>query len=47
MSSKKSNPVFRYREQYGVIIICKDEKHQKCIYEKIKKMGYKLKVVVT
>jgi hypothetical protein len=36
-----------YREQYGVIIICKDESEQKRLYEKLLKQGHKLRVVVT
>ncbi|WP_302849313.1 hypothetical protein [Sinomicrobium kalidii] len=41
MATKEIN----YREQYGVIVICKDEKHQQELYEKLKKEGLKLKVV--
>lgn len=37
---------FSYREQYGLVIICKDEEEQKALYEKLKRDGYKLKVVV-
>jgi hypothetical protein len=40
MSSK-----FNYKEQYGVIVICKDEKEQKEIFETLQKMGLTLKVV--
>ena len=51
MAGKKRNktdiPGCRYREQYGVIVICKDERHQKRVYEALLKQGYKLKVVVT
>lgn len=34
-----------YKEQYGVIIMCEGEEHQRKIYEKLKKEGLKLKVV--
>jgi hypothetical protein len=42
MSEKK----FNYKEQYGVIAICKDEKEQKRVYEMLQKLGLILKVVV-
>lgn len=36
---------FTYKEQYAVIVICKNEKEQEDIYNRLKKEGYKLKVV--
>ena len=36
---------FKYKAQYGVIVLCADEKRQKEIYEMLFKMGLKLKVV--
>ena len=36
---------FIYREQYGVIVICKDEKHQEMLFNKLKKQGHKCRVV--
>jgi hypothetical protein len=36
---------FNYKEQYGVIVICKDEREQKKIFEMLKKKGLTLKVV--
>jgi hypothetical protein len=36
---------FNYRQQYGVIVICRDEKEQREIYEKLRKMDLTLKVV--
>ena len=36
---------FNYKQQYGVIVICKDEKELRLIYEMLLKMGLKLKVV--
>lgn len=35
----------RYKEQYGVIVMCDDEEHQRKIYEELKEEGLKLKVV--
>lgn len=38
----------RYREQYGVIVICSDEDTQKRVFEGLQAIaGAKLKVVVT
>lgn len=37
---------FKYKSQYGVVVICSDEKEQKEIYEKLLAMGLTLKVVV-
>ena len=36
---------FSYKEQYAVVVICKNEKEQEAIYNRLKKEGYKLKVV--
>ena len=36
---------FNYQQQYGVIVICKDEAEQVRIYEELKKQGLTLKVV--
>ncbi|MEO2080593.1 MAG: hypothetical protein ABGW88_13615 [Leeuwenhoekiella sp.] len=35
----------KYKEQFGVIIHCQNEEHQKKIYEELKAKGHKLKVV--
>ena len=37
---------FKYKEQYGVIIICKDADEQERLYNRFKEEGFKLKVVV-
>ena len=42
MSEKK----FTYRQQFGVIAICEDEKEQQRTYEMLQKLGLTLKVVV-
>lgn len=34
-----------YKEQYGVIVMCDDERHQSEIYEDLKTKGLKIKVV--
>lgn len=36
---------FNYQEQYGVIIICKDENEQEAVYTKMVEQGYNCKVV--
>lgn len=36
---------FKYKPQYGVVVICDDENHQQHIYETLKNQGLKLKVV--
>ena len=36
---------FKYKEQYAVIVICKNEKEQEKIYNRLQAEGYKLKVV--
>ena len=36
---------FSYKEQYGVIVICKDEKEQREIYERLLAKGLTLKLV--
>ncbi len=36
---------YTYKPQYGVIVICPDEKVQKEIYERLLKEGLTLKVV--
>ena len=36
---------FKYREQYGVIVMCSTEKHQAQTYEALRRRGLKCKVV--
>lgn len=36
---------FSYKEQFAVVVICRDEKEQETIYNRLKDEGYKLKVV--
>lgn len=36
-----------YQEQYGVIIVCRDEAHQRQTFERLVELGYEPKVVVT
>jgi hypothetical protein len=36
---------FKYREQYGVIVLCDSAKAQEAIFNKLKALGYTLRVV--
>jgi hypothetical protein len=36
---------FTYKEQYAVVVICKNEEEQKTVYDRLKEEGFKLKVV--
>lgn len=36
---------YTYKPQYGVIVICADEKEQQAVYEHLKAKGLTLKVV--
>lgn len=36
---------FKYKQQYAVIVVCKDETEQEAIYNRLKAEGYQLKVV--
>jgi len=36
---------FSYKQQYAVVVICKDEKEQENIYNRLNAEGYQLKVV--
>jgi hypothetical protein len=40
-------PKGRYRQQYGVIVLCADEAEQRSVYERLKSEGLKIRVVVT
>lgn len=41
-------PDSRYREQYGVVLVCPDEADQKAVYDGLKAIsGCKVKVVTT
>ena len=37
----------RYKEQYGVVIVCADGREQQTVYEALTAEGYKCRVVVT
>jgi hypothetical protein len=43
---KKQTQGIAYQPQYGIIVICQDEAHQKAVYEALQAAGYTLKVVV-
>lgn len=36
---------FKYREQFGVIVVCKDEAEHRAVYERLKAEGYKCRLV--
>jgi hypothetical protein len=36
---------YQYRQQYGIVVICRDEKHQQESYQQLAAQGHKLKVV--
>lgn len=36
---------FKYREKYGVVVLCKNEREQQTIFNKLKKQGFTLRVV--
>lgn len=38
---------FKYKQQYGVIVICETEEEQKKVFEELRQKGLKLKVVTT
>lgn len=42
-----TNDGFNYKEQYGVIVMCKNEAEQEEIYNKLTAEGYECKVVAT
>ena len=46
----KQNPPgkngFKYREQFGIVVVCDDAAHQERVYAALKAQGLKLKVVV-
>jgi len=42
-TEKKS---YAYKPQYGIVVMCPDEQEQIKLFDKLKKMGLTLKVVV-
>jgi ParB-like chromosome segregation protein Spo0J len=40
-------PDSKYREQFGVIVVCRDEAHQQEVFESLAGSGYEVRVVVT
>ena len=36
---------FKYRPQFGVIVVCADEKEHQRVYRQLASQGYKVKVV--
>lgn len=37
---------FNYKPKFGLVIQCDDEAHQQTVFEQLKQLGYKAKVVV-
>lgn len=46
-ASASTENSFNYKEQYGVIVICKDEEDQEKVYNQLLDQGYECKVVTT
>jgi len=40
-------PEGRYKEQFGVIVVCDDEAHQQRVYDELSGAGHNCRVVVT
>jgi len=40
-------PDSKYKEQFGVIVICRDEAHQQEVFESLAGSGYEVRIVVT
>ncbi len=36
---------FRYRPQFGLIVVCRDEPGQRRVYRRLRKLGYEPRVV--
>lgn len=36
---------FRYRERFGVIVLCTDAAHQERVYKRLQAAGHRLRVV--
>ena len=36
---------FKYKEQFGVIVVCKDEAEHKSVFQQLKKLGLRIKLV--
>lgn len=48
MNAPRKTPArngYQYRQQFGVIVICKTEIHQAKIYNQLKRQGHQVRVV--
>ena len=36
---------YRYKPQWAVVVVCRDEAHQAAVYTRMQRQGYKLRVV--
>lgn len=37
---------FRYRPQYGLVVVCRDERHQAQLFKQLQRDGQRVRVVV-
>ncbi len=44
--TSEANKAFRYKPQFGVIVICEDEKKQEAIFNRLQQEGHQCKIVV-
>jgi len=45
LQQKRFMANYSYKQQYGVVVICEDEKEQQKVYEMLRVQGLTLKVV--
>jgi hypothetical protein len=36
---------FKYRQKYGLVVVCNDEAHQQSLFKRLTKLSLKVKVV--
>lgn len=36
---------YRHRQQFGVIVVCADERDQRRAFNRLRRLGYKIRVV--
>lgn len=37
---------FKYRQQFGLVVVCRDEPHQMAVYQQLLREGHTVRVVV-
>lgn len=40
-----AKPAFKYKPKFGIVVLCDDERHQRRVYNALRRQGLKLKVV--